>query len=229
MILPLTKIFAKKLISYTLLFLVILVQACQPNKTKEVDKGLIKTVNYDSIRIALEDMFETDQGYRQQLNEKIQNGEPFDQELVNKMNRADSSNQQHVIRLLNTYGWIEKSKIGKKAADALFFIIQHADIKVMEQYFDQLKALANDNEADKVSAAMMEDRILMYNGKKQIYGTQAKSRMKTDGTPVYFVWPIKDATNVNKRRSDAGFSTTIEENAKRLNAVYDPNETIPDA
>ena len=217
-----------RLTSHSLLGLLFVILACQPNKTKDVVQNETKTVNFDSIRVSLEEMFETDQRYRKQLNEKIQNGEPFDQELVTKMNQADSSNQQHVIRLLNSHGWLEKSKIGEKAADALFYIIQHADIKIMEQYFDQLKALANDNEADKVSAAMMEDRILMYNGKKQIYGTQAKSRVKVDGTSEYFIWPIEDATHVITRRSDVGFITTIEENAKRLNAVYNAEETIPD-
>lgn len=65
----------------------------------------------------------------------------------------------------------------------------------------------------------------MFQGKKQIYGTQAASWVRPEGGQV--IWPIEDVENVNKRRKEVGFTTTIEENAKRLGAEYNPNEQLP--
>ena len=42
----------------------------------------------------------------------------------------------------------------------------------------------------------------------------------------WIVWPIKDVKNVNKRRKQAGFENTVEENAKRLGAEYRPSFTV---
>jgi hypothetical protein len=88
------------------------------------------------------------------------------------------------------------------------------------------RAMAKQGEASATDAAKMRDRLLMFQGKKQIYGTQAANWVRPeDGTVI---WPIEDAENVNKRRKEAGFKTTVEEYAKRLRAEYDPNEKLPE-
>jgi len=70
---------------------------------------------------------------------------------------------------------------------------------------------------------MMEDRLLTYEGKKQIYGTQAG-----DSTGAPYVWPIKDPDRVNELRKAAGFGLTLEENAERLDAIYNPKQELPE-
>ncbi|MEO0333545.1 MAG: hypothetical protein AAF223_17985, partial [Bacteroidota bacterium] len=82
-------------------------------------------------------------------------------------------------------------------------------------------------EANATSAAMMEDRVLMYEGKKQLYGSQASGRPKEDGSSEYFIWPIENPEEVNQRRAKVGFNSTVEENAARMNAIYNPNEELP--
>ena len=184
-------------------------------------------IDYDSIKLTLEEMYETDQMYRQEVSDMIINKEPFNFELVNKMNKADSINQIEVVKLLDQYGWLPKSKIGEDASDAIFYIIQHSPLETMEVYFPQLKQLASKDEASAVHAAMMEDRILMYQGKHQIYGTQAKSMDLGDGNTDTYIWPIRNPENVNERRKTAGFEDTVEENAAGMNAIYDPALPIP--
>jgi len=46
--------------------------------------------------------------------------------------------------------------------------------------------------------AYLEDRVLMYGGKPQIYGTQFVLNKKTGKMVPYTIW---DAANVNERRS----------------------------
>ncbi len=62
----------------------------------------------------------------------------------------------------------------------------------------------------------------MWEGKKQIYGTQAYST--TTRKPF-----IQDPAKVNELRNKVGFEQTVEEYAKQMNATYDPNELLPPA
>ena len=180
---------------------------------------------YDSLRHQLEEMYDLDQGYRKQIAEM----KSFDFELVNKMNRADSLNQVQVKEILREYGWLPKSRIGEKASDAIFFVLQHGDLATMEIYLPDLQTLAGKGEAKKTHAAMMEDRILMRQNKKQIYGTQARQRPRKDGTIEYYIWPIQTPEKVNELRAQMGFKLTVEKNAERLNAIYNPKDTIPES
>ncbi len=68
--------------------------------------------------------------------------------------------------------------------------------------------------------AMMLDRDLMGQGKSRIYGTQATCRKFKKIKDECIVWPIKNPGKVNERRKEAGFPTTVEENATRLGVVY---------
>jgi len=201
--------------------------ACQ-NTTDSSKKAVDNTnsINYDSLKIEIEKMYDTDQGYREKVVEMIKNKEPLDFDLVMKMNEADSVNQVAIRKIIDEHGWLPKSKIGEKAASAIFLIIQHSDVEIMEKYFPLFQEMVLKDEANKADAAMMEDRILMYNKKKQIYGTQASMR-ETEAGPEYFIWPIENASEVNQRRKEAGFENTVEENAASMNAKYDPNEAFP--
>ena len=132
-------------------------------------------------------------------------------------------------KIVEKHGWLPYSKVGKKAADALFYVVQHSNIEGMKKYLPVIKKEAAKGEASKKGAAMMEDRILMNSGKKQVYGTQAMSfNKKGQAKPRLFIWPIEDVKNVNKRRKEIGFKSTIEEQAKNMGADFDPNEPLPD-
>jgi hypothetical protein len=49
----------------------------------------------------------------------------------------------------------------------------------MTKWYPEFKVLANKGEASKVDCAMMEERLLMWQGEKQIYGNQANVLYKT--------------------------------------------------
>ncbi len=142
------------------------------------------------------------------------------------MMAIDSANQALVKPILRKYGWLPKSKIGEKASEAIFLVIQHSDAELIRQYFPSLKDLASRQEANPTHAAMMEDRLLVNDGKKQKYGTQATSDSTTNGKA--YIWPVENPNIVNQLRKDAGFDLTVEANAKRLGAIYDPKRELPD-
>lgn len=187
--------------------------------------GKNRKINYDSLRVALEQILEDDQEPRRILVDSIGFNSPETVKYMEKIASLDVQNRIKVKAILDRYGWIEQSKIGEKAADGIFYVVQHAELDFKEQYFPQLKKLAERGEAKMTSCAMLEDRILMMNGKKQIYGTQANNNLRPDKKIA--IWPIENPQAVNALRKKAGFDTTVEENARKLNAEYNPDEKLP--
>ena len=209
-----------KNISIVVLFLILSI--C---KHADVDAQSQSNVNYDSLRIVLEKMYDEDQEIRRILIDSIGLDSPEAGKYFNLMATIDNRNKINIESILVKYGWIEKSKIGEKASEAIFYTVQHTDLEFIQRFFPQFKTLADKGEASPKLCAMMEDRLLMWQGKKQIYGTQANNSLRPDKT--YAVWPIENPAEVNELRKKKGFETTVEENAKKLNAEYDPAEKLP--
>ncbi|OKL41383.1 DUF6624 domain-containing protein [Pontibacter flavimaris] len=183
-----------------------------------------KQPDYALLRTELEEIYDIDQNIRNIDWDTLSSPEASIAYSM-KMMAIDSVNQTRILPIIEQYGWLPKSNIGEKAADGIFLVVQHSNLRTIEKYLPQMEALVREGEADALDAAMMRDRLLSFQGKKQIYGTQANNMVRGDGSIV--IWPIEDAENVNKRRKEVGFTTTVEENAKRLRAAYDPNEKLP--
>ena len=171
-------------------------------------------------------MYDEDQGIRKSIIDSSDvsssNGILI---YINQMQVIDERNRMKIAWILEKYGWLPKSKIGEKASEAIFFVIQHTELSFAERYFDQFKKLSLKGEANPMQCAMMEDRILMWKGKKQIYGTQSSNKVRSDGKNA--IWPIEDPINVNYLRKMVGFKLTVEDNAKILKADYNPHEKLP--
>lgn len=161
----------------------------------------------DSIRIVLEDIYDNDQAVRSQyrlIEEKI----GIEQSQIdcqrNKVIKSDSLNLQIVKRILDDYGFLGFSKVGEKAASAEWLVIQHStDLALQEKWLPIIWMEAEKEEIFKYMAAMLEDRIRVMKGMKQLYGTQkiwdAKKRR-------YITAPIEDEENLNERRKEVGLS-----------------------
>lgn len=202
-----------------LLILTILVVGCSQSA-----KESAQAPNYDSLRIVLEGMVSEEQEVRKMLMDSGGFNSPGAGPIISKMMEIDSRNQAQLNLILEKYGWIGSSKIGEEAAGAFFFIIQHSNEEMMSKWFPTLDSLSKLGEANPRYAAMMEDRLLMWQGKKQIYGTQA-SDFRPDKQMA--IWPIVDPAGVNERRAKIGFNSTVEEYAAGMGVIFDPNDTIP--
>lgn len=55
--------------------------------------------------------------------------------------------------------------------------------------------------ASNSSLALLEDRVALRQGKKQIYGSQIGFDSETK---LYYVMPLEDPDNVDKRRAEVG-------------------------
>lgn len=153
----------------------------------------------------LEEVFDADQSNRADANNIDRN--------------IDHENQARVVSLLEKCGWPQKATVGEKGMTAVFLVIQHASKALREKYFPLIKASAEKGEMTLRAVAMMEDRMLMENGKKQKYGTQVISY---NNGPLR-LHPIEDEANVNQRRAAMGMGP-IEEYLKQFGLEYNPQK-----
>ncbi len=118
-------------------------------------------------------------------------------------------------KILKEKGLPTISMVGKFSSIEFFLLVQHSEDK--RKYYKLIKKAWEKGDYDSVSYAMLTDRVLMEKDKKQIYGTQFSKSNKDKKYPDKFVlWPVEDFKNVNKRRKEMGFSSTVEENAERF-------------
>lgn len=193
---------------------------------QSIDQNTKEKPTIASLIPILEQVYDEDQKIRYILLDSIGLNAPEAPYYKKEMLRIDSINQIKVTAILDRHGWIHRDSIGQKASDALFYTIQHSDNETINKYFPMLKAMAAKGGANKKHTAMMEDRILMRAGKKQIYGTQAR-QITIENKKIKIIWPIAEPDKVNELRKEAGFSTTIEEYAARMNADFDPDASLP--
>jgi hypothetical protein len=133
--------------------------------------------------------------------------------------RLDSLNIIFIENIFKKYGYPGKTLVDTPANESAWYIVQHS--KKIHQYLPMMKKAAYNNELPFHLYAMMLDRDLMNHGKEQIYGSQGVCQPLKNGKNIgCYIWPIKDAITVNKRRKKAGFDQTVEQNATRLGIIY---------
>ena len=180
--------------------------------------------DYRAIRQELHRIYQRDQQIRASIT-AVGMDSPAAVPLFHQMHATDSVNQVYVRHLLATTGWPARSQVGDTAARTVYLVVQHAGRAVIAQHLPALRKRVQQGKAAATDAATMEDRLQMFSGKKQRYGTQATSMVRPDGTQV--IWPVQHPARVNRYRQQRGFATTVEQNAAELGAQYDPNERLP--
>jgi len=159
---------------------------------------------YKDITEQLLSIDELDQKYRNRIDETISrfgNNSKEAKELFKNMKTTDSLNLIQVEKILNKHGWLGSDKIGSQANTTLFMVIQHSDLPTQIKYLPMMRAAVQQGNAKAGSLALLEDRVALKQGKKQIYGSQVSWNMETD---VSFVAPLEDPDNVDKRRAEVG-------------------------
>ncbi|WP_157560147.1 DUF6624 domain-containing protein [Kordia algicida OT-1] len=182
------------------------------------NKIKITQLDYKELQTQLEAIRIEDQTLRQLLPEATAKFGADSDELKHiwkLIHKQDRINEEKVLHIIDTYGWLGKSDIGEMANQTLWLVIQHAAIDVQEKYLPQLEASVKKGASEGWHLAFLEDRIRMRKGKKQRYGTQAK-KDKLSG--ITYIYPIENKETVNQRRKSIGLNT-IEEYAKNNNYV----------
>ena len=146
--------------------------------------------------------------YRIQLNELENNtSKSLDQKskerdvVIKLMREQDVINLKKVTFIIDRYGWLGSNTIGIKGNSALFLVIQHANPTTQEKYLPIMREAVKNGKANGAELALLEDRVALIQGKKQLYGSQIR---KNENTGKFELSPIEDEINLNKRRVDVG-------------------------
>jgi len=137
------------------------------------------------------------------------------EKLATKLKEVDEGNTKWLKGVVEKHGWPTNTLAGKDGASAAWLLVQHADAdpKFQRRCLDLMAKLPKD-EVSQPNLAYLTDRVLLAEGKKQLYGTQFTS---VDGK-----WkprPIEDEANVDQRRAAAGLQP-LAEYAKIIEREY---------
>lgn len=177
--------------------------------------------NLDQELIAILDtVISEDQKYRMQINgikESFGWESPEMKNHLNAMKERDSINLQIVRKIIDEKGWLGPDIVGYDGNSALFLVIQHADATVQSKYLPLLREAVEQGNAYASDLALLEDRVAVASGKKQIYGSQIGY---DDESEIYFVEPIEYPECVDERRAEVGLRP-IAEYVKSWGIIWD--------
>ena len=137
------------------------------------------------------------------------------EKLGTAIKKADQENTDRLGTVIEVHGWPAISLVGKDGSHAAWLLVQHADadLKLQRKCLD-LMAKIPKAEVSQTDLAYLTDRVLLAEGKKQIYGTQFTS---SDGKSE--PRPLEDAADVDKRRAEVGLQP-FAEYVKDLESLY---------
>jgi hypothetical protein len=124
----------------------------------------------------------------------------------------DAANTARLKALVPKDGWFRNSRDGVQTAANAWLIVQHSpDNAFMTRVLARMGPLAKRGEVNGRDYALLLDRVEMFKGKPQIYGSQGAC----DGTR-WIIWPVEDPATVDARRTAIRFGETQAQTIKRL-------------
>ena len=117
---------------------------------------------------------------------------------LEELHRANASRLRQIIAV---FGWPGLTLVGEKGAQAAWRIALHSigEPAFMRQCRDLIDIASHNGDVPRWQFAIIDDRIHVYEGKPQRYGTQLRNG--TDGLEPH---PLENDSRVNSMRMHAG-------------------------
>ena len=128
-----------------------------------------------------------------------------------EMEAVHRKNAARLRAIVGEVGWPGRSAVGEDGAHAAWRILQHAigEPDLMRGMVPALERAAAEGEARSADLAMLEDRIRVFEGKPQRYGTQFH---RPQGSLV--PRPMEAPAQVDARRAQMGLGTLAEQTSQ---------------
>jgi len=134
------------------------------------------------------------------------------------MAAADAPLMARLTEIIKAKGWPGRTLVGDDGAHAAWLVLQHAPPAVQRSMLPLVRAAVAKHEARASDLALLEDRVLVDDGKPQRYGSQLMYP-QVGGTPT--LRPIDDEACVDARRASVGLEP-IADYLKRFGVEYTP-------
>lgn len=151
----------------------------------------------ESLEKALLDMESHDQTVRAELTAAGALNAAYHSRLE-ELHRSNSSRLRQIIAV---FGWPGTALVGEKGAKAAWRIALHSisEPDFMRQCRDLIDAASQQDDVPRWQFAIIDDRIRVYEGRPQRYGTQL--RPGQHGLEPY---PLENEARINSMRMQAG-------------------------
>jgi hypothetical protein len=138
------------------------------------------------------------------------------EKLEARLEQVDRANTRRMKEVVAAYGWPGRSLVGLDGAQAAFLLVQHADREpeFQKACLPLVERAFGDGEVPGEALALLTDRVLVAEGKPQLYGSQTTIE---DG--VMHVRPTAEAATLDERRARLGLPP-IREYVKLLEELY---------
>lgn len=171
-----------------------------------------------SLRQLLLERVQRDQDARRKFLE-----EGMDAARREEMDRVDRENTEWMKGLVDEHGWPKVSEVEPDGAQAAFLLVQHSpDTAFQRRCLDLMTPLVKEGEVNAVNWAYLLDRVLLAEGKKQVFGTQFM--VGPDGKPE--LRPLEDPETVDERRAELGMPP-LEEYRKLVEDMHRQRKAAP--
>ena len=160
--------------------------------------GIIRSEGLNELRRELLALATEDGRVRQELavEGSLYEGYHPRMEAVHRRNAA------RLATILDEHGWPVPSLVGPEVAEAAWLIAQHAigEPAFQRRCLRRLQEAAGAGDLPSWQPAMLEDRIRMFEGQPQVYGTQ----LEPDHEGRLRPYLIEDPERVEERRRAVG-------------------------
>lgn len=120
--------------------------------------------------------------------------------------RVDTENTKRLGEIVDQHGWPTYALVGRDGAQAAWLLVQHTDLSpTFQRKCLELMDKVPRDRLSRRDVASLTDRVLLAEGKKQVYGTQVSLR-RGKCVPS----PLEDEANVDRRRREVGLSPLVE-------------------
>lgn len=188
-------------------------------KIKNIFK--IVGIDFNSIAEKIISLKDTDLEVRARLVESGEINESYNPEMEEVHNR----NAQILNDIIDSIGYPTIDKVGKEASAAAWLVIQHSigQPDLMRRCKILLETAVKENKANPVNLAYLTDRIAVYEGRPQLYGTNFNWSENGELDP----YPFDDLFLVNERRKSLGLNSMEEQTQIIRKQVKDENQSPP--
>jgi hypothetical protein len=162
-------------------------------------------MDYKSIAAKIIELKNSDLALRDKLIQSGKLSEGYNEEMKDLHN----INAKTLNEIIDTIGYPTTDKVGKEASEAAWLIIQHSigQPDFMKKCVKILEGAVSENKANSKNLAYLTDRVEVFEGKPQLYGTQFDWDENGELSPNAF----DDLNKVNERRKSIGLNTLEEQ------------------
>jgi Family of unknown function (DUF6624) len=141
------------------------------------------------------------------------------------MQAVHDRNAARLSEIIAEHGWPGRTVVGEEGSRAAWLVLQHAIAQpdLQRRGLVLLQDAVGRGEVPAAEAAMLEDRIRVFEGRPQRYGSQFDWDENGQLNPL----PIEDEANVDERRRSVGLGPLAEAVRRRQEDTAGSTEKPP--